>query len=76
MTYSLLLQGESVIPALVFFQEQRIREGYEFFFRAVFKYFISFRFSCLWLGKVTAQCISVSNTARLCCRGWSDLKFR
>ena len=39
-------------------------------------YFISFRFSSLWLGKVTARCMSASNTARLCCRGWSDLKFR
>ena len=76
MTYPLLLRGESVISALVFFWEQRIREGYEFFFRAVFMYLISFRFSSLWLGKVTARCMSVSNTARLCCRGWSDLKFK
>ena len=36
MTYLLLLRGESVISALVFFREQRIREGYEFFFRAVY----------------------------------------
>ena len=35
MTYPLLLRGESVISALVFVREQRIREGYEFFFRAV-----------------------------------------
>ena len=32
MTYPLLLRGESVIPALVFFRDHRIREGYEFFF--------------------------------------------